>query len=395
MSGLPTLLTPFDGKRAELTTVAGVDNRVGTHLLSGDAHVVGSFTMFACNAVAGGVDGDRITAGPANGGESDSIGPSIDYAIADRLGQSPLTLRVGGMEAQSRRTFGLDGIHDPGETNPARAFDRLFASIAEPPAMRTPLEQLRARRKDVLTAVRGRYQAMSHRVSTDDRRRLEVHANLIEQFQADIDRSVEIVCSDPVAPSTGGVDDFEDWSGTHDDVLGAAHNSLIASAFACQAVQVASINYSNFGYNTFPFLNGGTPMELTNGWHEVVHGHGTDDMRRIPMLWYHDMVVDLVDKLQSVPEGDGTVFDNTIVFFTTNLANMIHGYSNTPIIIVSGANTGLARGQHIELSERRSLADVWTTLSHVMGAPMDSFGWNVGDADGQPYNAGPIAELFA
>jgi hypothetical protein len=179
-------------------------------------------------------------------------------------------------------------------------------------------------------------------------------------------------------------------------VIGAAHNSLVATAFACQAVRVASIHYSNFSSNTFPFLNGGTAMDFPGGWHEVVHGHGEDALRRIPMLWYHDMVVDLVQKLEAIPEGDGTVFDNTIVVFTTNLANLLHGQEDMPVILLSGEGGGLVRGEHVDLSRsRRSMADLWTTLSTAMGVPMDTFGWNEGDAGGRPFNSGPIAELLA
>ncbi len=226
--------------------------------------------------------------------------------------------------------------------------------------------------------------------------RLEAHADLIRQFQAELDHATTIVCADPSIPETTGVSEFEDWDGRQDDIIGATHNSLVAAAFACQATRVASIHYSNFSSNTFPFLNGGAAMPFPSGWHETVHGHGGDELRRIPMLWYMDMVIDLVNKLDAIPEGDGTVLDNTIVVWTTNLANLLHGQDNMPVVILSGDNGGVARGAHVDLTRaRRTTADLWTTLFALMDVPRDAFGWNHGDAGGRAFNAGPIDALFA
>jgi hypothetical protein len=394
ITAMPTLLEPLAAYRDRLTTVEGVDNIVRGEI-AGDNHLTGSMAVLTCQPHQEAVSGTSITGAEVSFGASNAAGPSIDYAIADARGQTPLTLRVGQNQAQSRRHFGVDLLEAPGESDPNRAFDRLFAAHTMP-ATPTPRELLRRRRADLLGTLEGNYRAIAGRLGAADRAQFEAHAQLVHDFQARLDRTTTIVCTDPSIPSTAGITDFDSWNGEHDDVIVPTQNALIATAFACRAVDVATINMAAYDENLFPFLNGGRPFPFSTNWHGAIHGDGGYEERLPPIRWHFEMMADLVARLDAIPEGDGTVLDNTIVLWTSSLSNQFHGHDDMPIIAVSGANSGLVKG-HLDLSRsRRTLADFYVTLMNLMDVPATEFGWNHGvSSDGRAFNNGPIAELMA
>ena len=98
-------------------------------------------------------------------------------------------------------------------------------------------------------------------------------------------------------------------------MIASAQFQLIATAFACQVTKVAHVHFSNCNYNKFPFVNGGKNL-LEQGWHGVVHcDSGTDDIRLKSYRWYTQLLADLLTRLQSTREGEGSLLDNTMVVF--------------------------------------------------------------------------------
>jgi hypothetical protein len=318
--------------------------------------------------------------------------------MADGLGGVPLALRVGEQNGEHRRTFRLDHSDDQGEPDPTAAFERLFASQMTPAMTLTPRERLALRRNDIMNTVQANYRALATRAGAEDRKRLEMHADLIRDFQEELTRTVQIVCDDPqLTVPVGYPSAFEDGTGRNDDVIAATQNSLIATTLACQASRVVSLHYSNMQGNQFPFLNGGADMFSDPNWHGVTHHDGgTDDERFRVMNWYFELVADLLRKLEATPDGAGNLLDNTIVLFTTSLATSSHGTNNLPVFFFGGANTGLATGQMIDYQgAERTLGDLWVTCLNLMGLDATSFGWNTGDVNGRAFNNGPFTELFA
>lgn len=396
---LPRVLEPLAPFRDRMAVVGGVDNAV-IDLVSSNGHNASSRTFMTCMPHADALDssGNLIATGMNLDHASDGGGPSIEYVMADALGGAPLTLRIGERNGEHRRTFRLDGSDDYGQADPTVAFDRLFGSIEAPPMNLSPRERLALRRNDIMNTVQANYRALANRVGAEDRVRLEQHADLIRSFQEELTQTVEIVCDNPELPRPPGwPSQFETGECRNDDVIVPTHNSLIATALGCSSTRVVSLHFSAMQGNRFPFLNGGRDMFVDPNWHGVVHHDGgTDEERYRAMGWYFDMLADLLAKLDAVPEGEGTLLDNTIVVFTSTLANSAHGTDNLPFLFFGGSRTGLATGQTIDYRNgtRRKLGDVWTTCLNLMGIPATSFGWTR-DVRGQPTHAGVLEELFA
>jgi hypothetical protein len=400
LTNLPPLLAPLAAHTNRLTTVEGVDNLVA-RLVSSNGHNASSRTLFSCmpHAEALNGDGSLRSGAPSLEWSSASGGPSIEYVLADALGTSPLTLRVGGRNGEHRRTFRLDNADDEGDPSPLSAFDRTFGEVESVEPASSPLEQLQRRRDAILGTVRENYARLSNRVSSSDRMRLQAHAGMIEGFIAGLEQTVEVVCEQPSLardPELGS--SWEDGDGRNDEAIAKTMNSLIATVLGCTNTRVVSLHYTNMQSNKFPFLNGGQDL-FSTGWHAVCHREaGSDDQRMTAMRWYSTMHAHLLDQLAAVPRGAGSLLDETIVIWTSSLSTHWHGTDGLPVVIASPPGGPIATGQHFGFSgdARYSLADLWVTVQNAMGVPATSFGWNRGSdpQQGRPFNRGPMTDVM-
>lgn len=93
------------------------------------------------------------------------------------------------------------------------------------------------------------------------------------------------------------------------------------------------------------------------------------------------LVATMIQRLEGVPEGDGTMWDNTLVVFTNDGGNEHHNRAESwPIMLLGGKNIPLnLDGRCIMYPKmgntgHRHFNAVWNTVCHAMGAPTDNFG---------------------
>ncbi|MEZ5941810.1 MAG: DUF1552 domain-containing protein [Planctomycetaceae bacterium] len=96
----------------------------------------------------------------------------------------------------------------------------------------------------------------------------------------------------------------------------------------------------------------------------------------------HMTVVDrIVTRLKSVPEGDGTMFDNTMLFYFSDNGETHHSKGTEwPFVVLSGANSRLNLGRrYIRLPDydqpgHKTLGNWYTTLLNAYGNNIDHYG---------------------
>ena len=111
----------------------------------------------------------------------------------------------------------------------------------------------------------------------------------------------------------------------------------------------------------------------------------------------------IVSRLKSVPEGDGTMFDNTMIFYFPDggETHHSHGYE-FPFVILAGSNAKLnIGGRYIRLPNygdqgHKTLGNFYTTLLNAYGNPIEHYGaFDVGlNAHGID-QAGPIRQFVS
>jgi hypothetical protein len=397
-AALSPVLAPLVPLQDKLLVLSGIDNVLSNgDLVPSNGHNYSSRSLLTCMPTKAALDGagNLLPNRPECTPSSAAAGPSFEYVLANAWKDSVLNLRVGERPDEHIRSFQMDGTADLGIASPQAAFDKVFkaSAMATAPAgaALSPADRLRAKRKSILDAVQSSFTRTVSKMGTDDRMRLERHADQIRQFELGLDKTVKITCTNPkLNPPKPLPAQLEQSEGRSDDAIAAAQVELIATAFACGASRVAHLHFTNIQTNTFAFLNGGQDF-ISGGWHNVVHiDAGTDEMRLRSMQFYSKVFADLITRLQQTPEGTGSVFDNTVVMFISSLRQNYHGVTDLPVLIAGNLGGKIKTGRLIKYTPARTTADLYSTLLTLLDVPTTSFGWNKGTVNGRAFNNGPL-----
>jgi hypothetical protein len=114
------------------------------------------------------------------------------------------------------------------------------------------------------------------------------------------------------------------------------------------------------------------------------------------------LLADLARKLRAVPEGDGTMLDNTMIIYFSDAANKHHADCvEWPYVVIGGCSGRLnLPGQYIRYpkygdSGCRTIGNWWTTLLNAFGNPIEHYGNEdlVLKQNGESY-LGPLEDLI-
>jgi hypothetical protein len=198
----------------------------------------------------------------------------------------------------------------------------------------------------------------------------------------------------------------------------SAQCDIAAAAFVAGLTNVVTIAAGHY-------LVGGNYSGISStAPHGLGHNTGGDPALNMKhgfdvLAMYHnkcaEQVARLLTTLKSVPEGNGTMFDNTLVVFTSDSANQQHAKSsaNWPFALVGNLGGRLASGQFLSYPVAAGTAEegapcpmgraheknpvinaLYCTLLHAIGKPRETF--NRSPASKDPKAAfGPLAELLA
>ncbi len=91
------------------------------------------------------------------------------------------------------------------------------------------------------------------------------------------------------------------------------------------------------------------------------------------------MVAVSLTKLDSVSEGTGTLLDNTVVFFSSEIEDgNSHAHTNLPVLLAGSAGGRLPMGQHFEVPDKTPLANLFVSILNALDVPNSGFGDSTG-----------------
>jgi arylsulfatase A-like enzyme len=120
--------------------------------------------------------------------------------------------------------------------------------------------------------------------------------------------------------------------------------------------------------------------------HDVGHNKGfgklTAEEIRFAVRRQHMSLVDIIiARLKQVPEGSGTLFDNTMIFYFPDNGETHHSQGTEfPFVVLSGKNAKLnLRGQYLRLPNygnagHKTLGNWYTALLNAYGNPIKHYG---------------------
>ena len=86
-----------------------------------------------------------------------------------------------------------------------------------------------------------------------------------------------------------------------------------------------------------------------------------------------------LDKLQSTPDGDGTLLDHSLVLYGSGMSDgNQHNHTDLPIVLAGGASGRMKGGRHILNPKKTPMANLLLAILDKMQAPAEKFGDSTG-----------------
>jgi len=357
-------LAPMESLKSKLNVIHGLFNKTATgqgihpamtgQLLSGAPIQKGAI-------IRGGISMDQVL---ANHIGQDTLQPSVVLAC-----EAPMT---GYHESNfsnaysSHISWQSEDSPVPNEMYPSLAFDSLFENGGS------------LRNISVLDRVKDHASKLSRKISSTDKEKLDEYLGSvrdveksIERMRADKDKAEDRArhTGHPVftmqRPENGLPEDLRDHARLMCDI--------IALGFQTDKTRVASLLLArDLSALYYPFLN------VTDGHHGASHYANTDAYERITRFHVNQLAY-LAQRLDEMPEGEGTVLDNTCLMFISNMwTGTGHDNRKVPVLTVGGLGGTLETGRSLDYLEagddNRKLCSLYLGLMDRMGVQLDHFG---------------------
>ncbi len=302
---------------------------------------------------------------------------TLDVLIGDAIGTgsrfSSIEVSTSGIDRSY--SFRAAGSPNPSEVSPVALYQRIFGEGFQDPnaATFTPDPHTMVR-QSVLSAVADDRQRIMRNVGAADRRRLEEYFSSIRHLEDQLalqlqpPAPVENFTKPDAPPNTPMDSEIGNVMVTHKLMAG-----LLAKALQCNQTKVINVLLSDTTSNlrragsstTHHTLTHEEPVNPTLGYQEQVGWFARQSM----LAWR-----DFLDAMASIPEGDGTLLDNCLIFAHSDCSiAKAHAVEGIPMMIAGNAGGRIRTGFH--LAGRADPASrVGLTLQQAMGLQVERWG---------------------
>jgi hypothetical protein len=371
---LPYSLEPLANFRNDLNILSGLDKAASRQ---GDGHYAKTANFLTGEPVTK-TTGKDISAG----------GISMDQLVAKELGHlTPLSsLELGtdpvisGIDSNVgyTRLYGSyiswrsATLPVAREINPRFAYERLFGASEASKDARSISRN--AAFHSMLDLALDDAKRLRSRLGRDDQVKLDEYLESVRAVETRIEFSMkpdprewrpESTPELPPAPAGVPQDAVE-----HVKLM----LDLMVLAFQTDATRVQSFMFANdVSGRNFSFLPG-----VSGGHHEISHHESKEEkiaQYKEITRWHVAQYAYLLERLRAIPEGEGTLLDNSMILFGSSISDgNRHDPNNLPILVAGKAGGRFRTGQHIASEKNTPLCNLYHTMINGMGVEVDGFG---------------------
>jgi hypothetical protein len=330
---------------------------------------------------------------PANKGP---MAQTIDSAISEALpGIFPhVALGYGGSTDVMSYAYSASapGKAVPIMCSPDIAFKALFGSVAEGTG-----RQAFDRRTNLLDFMIDDVKRAQATLAGEEKQKFERYLEAFESLHARQRELLEKADNlKKFAPALGEKQTTSTSSLILEAQFEIAAGALLAGLTNCVTL-VSGGGGQRFG--NYPEFN---IPDLHGIGHGNAYGRSSAEDCFVELRRFHTrLLAELVRKLDSMPEGDGTMLDNTLIVYLSDSGEAHHpSLYEWPVLLVGDLGGRLkSQGRcyqfpQYQAQDHRTMANLFCTLLHAAGKPRDKFG--VADPGLKDIDqSGPISELLA
>ncbi|HEY5667268.1 MAG TPA: DUF1552 domain-containing protein [Gammaproteobacteria bacterium] len=355
----PFILEPLEPLREHVTVVSGLRNKGGE---SASPHgIIQETWLNACS--------------PRRRSPETGIGVTVDQIAARYLGQdTPLpSLELCG-EPGGIISWRTPEQPLPMEGNPRKVFYSMFGqgdTESERQAIRNTTNSL-------LDYVRDATASLNRQLDAADRARVSDYLDSVREIEVRVQRLEQSSASMGKLPDApiGPPEDFGELLDIQFEMIALAWQTGRTAVASMKMVEEASMRtYPNLGvYEAFHPTShwGGYPERVAN--------------LRLIQNYHTTVFARFAKRLKETPDGDGSLLDQSIILFGSNMANS-DAHNNDPLPqALIGRGGGLKGGQHLRYPQDSPHANILATILERAGVPEHEFE-NFSDS------TGPLSEV--
>jgi hypothetical protein len=397
---LPSILRPLEFAKDDLLVVSGLCHHGRSEGLNGHEHCA---LMHLTGAeVVKKVDGKLVAS------------PSVDQVAARAVGDQTFlpSLELGLSSHETQYSFRSADARVPYEANPRLAFDRMFRGRApvvpnwktRAANVGTPIASTKKDTIDrsVLDLVREEANDLRRDLGASDRKRLDQYLDGVRSIERRIEfaehrQRLEVLDAANPGPSKVTLptnlpkENIPIWQVTNpvyrDPEYHESYTRLMADllvlafqtdttrvgVFACGSDEAQFPGVVTVGYETHCHT---LEHQGNAGRVEDADPISREALRQVH-VWYTQLFAEMVKKMRGIDEGGSSLLDNTLLLYTSYMADGGHGTQDYPAVLVGKAGGTLKTGRHLAAKPKTPVANLYAEILDRMGAKTDKFGENL------------------
>jgi hypothetical protein len=364
------ILKPLEEYRDRLNIVSGLGHRAAdttaVHSLSPTTWLSGVRPKATQGVDAyAGVTADQIAAQAIG---QDALLPSMELATEDHSGLIGSCDRDYGCIYMNTLSWRTPTTPLPMEINPRKVFERMFGSGGSAAERLARIQEDRS----ILDAIRAEASSLELQLGASDRQTLDQYLENLREIERRIQRAEQSQGDEnlllPERPS-GVPFDYEEHIKIMYDLMALAYQANITRVITF----MVSREVSN---RTYP------QVSVTDGHHAISHHQNrAESMEKNVRIQTYNIgqFKYFLDRLKATPDGDGTLLDNSLILYGSNMSNSnAHDHFPLPNVVVGGAAGNMKGGRHLRYPDHTPMANLLVTMLDKAGVKEEKLGDSTG-----------------
>jgi len=303
--------------------------------------------------------------------------PTLDVLIGDAIGKDCRFSSIEVCSAALDRSYSYRaaGSSNPSETSPVALYQRIFGDgFQDPNTANFKPDPRTMVRESVLSAVADDRKRLMRNVGAEDRRRLDEYFSSIRHLEEQLAMQLQPPArvenfTKPDAPPNTPTDSVVD----NVMVVHRLMAGLLAKALQCNQTKVVNVLFSDTTSNlrrpgsstTHHTLTHEEPVNTALGYQEQVGWFARQSM----VAWK-----EFLDALAGIPEGDGTLLDNCLIFAHSDCSiAKAHAVEGIPMMVAGRAGGRIRTGFH-QAGNADPASRLGLTVMQTMGLQIERWG---------------------
>jgi hypothetical protein len=379
LAELPYILEPLKNVKAKVNVLTGLaqhnafalQDGAGDHARSAAAFLTGAHPRKTSGAdIKNGISVDQYAATQV--GQKTRF-PSLELGC-ERGGQAGNCDSGYSCAYSSNISWRSEATPVAKEVDPRLVFDRLFGNGES--GEQDESRQRRDRyRKSILDFVLEDAKGLQTRLGVKDQQKLDEYFTSVREIEKRVELAGKIAAGGPgdAGRPTGIPQEYSDHLRLMFDMM--------ALAFQTDLTRISTFMYANEGSNR-PYRN----IEVPEGHHDLSH-HGGDAAKQAKLRkinrFHMEQLAYLLEKLDGIKEGDGTLLDNTMIVYGSGISDgNAHNHDNLPVLMAGRGGGTIKTGRHIKYPKDTPMTNLFLSMLDRMQVPCASLGDSSGRLDG-------------